>query len=329
MKMTSMLMGTVFGLPQINFAPDDGGGSGGVGGGETGGSGEGGSPSGGETGGSGSETGGGQQGNDAWYSGLPEADQGWLQNRGLHEKPVTDAVAETIKSYRNLESRMGVPSDRLLKLPEKLEGEEMAAVYDRLGRPEKPDSYEFKPPENVELDDGFTDWAKNTFHKYGLNQEQAQGLLSEYLQYEMGASDQANSATEEQLQQQAETLKKEWGAAYDQNLSSAKRAARELGMSAEELDALDSTIGYDRVMKMFNSIGEKIMEPGFHDNPRDGGPGGMGGKLTPQQAMDRINELKQDAGFRKKYTEGDADARQKMAYLHQMAYPDDNQPLTR
>lgn len=318
MKTTSMLMGTVFGQPQICFAPEDEG-AGGSGG-------EGTPPA--DTGtplaGEGNPPGGGEK----WYAGLAETDQGWLQNRGLHERPLNEAFSEAIKSYRNLESRMGAPADRLLKLPENLEGEEMGAVYDRLGRPEKPEGYDFKAPDNVELNENFTSWAKNTFHELGLNQAQGQALLNSYLEFEQGSATAAGEASQETLKVQEQALRKEWGAAFDQNVSAARRAARDLGVDAETIDALEKEMGYDGVLKLFNSVAGRILEPGFHDNPAGAGtPGGMAGAMTPAQAKDQINQLKGDKEFIKKYTAGDIEAKRKMDYLHSMAFPADNQPL--
>lgn len=322
--MTSTLMGTVFGLPQIYFAPEDGGAATPEGSPTTPAASEGattppeGSPTTPVT----------PEGNK-WYSGLPNEDQGWLQNRGLHEKDVNAAVTETIKSYRNLESRIGVPADRLLKLPEKLEGDEMAAVYNRLGRPEKAEGYDLKAPENVELNDEFVSWAKGAFHAAGLNQTQAQEVLSAYLAFEGGNMETSEAQAQEQATAQEAALRKEWGNAYDQNVNAARRAARDLGVDAETIDSLEKAMGYDGVLKLFNNVAGRIMEPGFREGGSDNGPGGFRGTLTPQQALDKIRELKGDKAFVSKYSQGDAEAKRRMGELHRAAYPDDNQHLSR
>src|SRR3990167_3081868 len=77
----------------------------------------------------------------AWTDGLPQETLGFVEKKGWKGN------ADVITSYQNLEKLQGVPAERIIKLPEKLEGTEMDVIYNRLGRPEKPDGYKIPVPE--------------------------------------------------------------------------------------------------------------------------------------------------------------------------------------
>ena len=68
-----------------------------------------------------------------WTAGLPEEMKGYVQNKGFKDP------SAVVESYRNFEKLMGVPQDRMIKLPEKAEDKAAwDSIYNRLGRPEKP-----------------------------------------------------------------------------------------------------------------------------------------------------------------------------------------------
>ncbi|HYD35962.1 MAG TPA: hypothetical protein VD999_07930 [Vitreimonas sp.] len=96
-------------------------------------------------------------------------------------KDYTD-LGGLVKSHVNLQSMLG----NAIQLPK--EGESWDPIYNKLGRPEKPDQYEFKLADQFkdrQLDPKLTDWAKTTFHKHGLTAKQAEGLLNDYVQREV------------------------------------------------------------------------------------------------------------------------------------------------
>jgi hypothetical protein len=250
----------------------------------------------------------------------------WYQSEGFSEETSAFAAdrgwegpAAVVESYRNLEKLTGAPPESILKLPgADATPEEQMAIWDRLGRPQDPSGYELPAGEGV--DEGFQAWAKETFHKIGLPKEMASALSAAYDQYaaERGTADQETRADE--FKAQETQLKKDWGAAHEQNTAKARQAAQGLGIDGDTIDQLEKSMGFAKTMQLFHSIGEKMGEGTFHTGGAESGFGVM----TPAAAQGRIAALRKDEGFIARYTKGDLAAKEEMAKLHRWAYPDEN-----
>lgn len=239
-----------------------------------------------------------------WFGGFPEDLKGYVQTKGFKDPQI---LAD---SYRNLEKMVGV-KEKLVQVPDDLGSAEMEKVWNRLGRPEKPDGYGFKS-----ADADFDAWAKDTFHKSGLTSNQAKNVVDKWNSYVEKLNADMTQKTESENAQKIESLKKEWGGAYDQNLNIAKGAAKQFGISEEMIDAMEKSIGFEPVMKMLNSIGAKVGEAEYVG----GGNGGSGsGILTPAQAKSEIASLTQDADFRSKLLKGDVQSKKRWESLHKMS----------
>jgi hypothetical protein len=133
----------------------------------------------------------------------------------------------------------------------------------------------------------------------------------------------AKEAYDNSIKKQEMDLRKDWGAAYHQNVANAQRAAQTFGLPDKAIQALEKTIGFDGVMKFMSDIGGKIGEHGYVAGGRSQSFGETN-VLTPDQARARIQTLKRDHDFVKKYAAGDSEARNKIDRLHQMAYEGEN-----
>lgn len=252
----------------------------------------------------------------AWYSTMDAEMQGHIQNRGWDKLDVNAAAAEAVKAHRNAEHKLGIPADRILRLPEKLEGDAMGEIYDRLGRPAAAKDYAFKVPEGMQKDEAFEGWAQGTFHKLGLSKAQAEGIVAEWHAMMGGRAGDAKKAHETAVAADLDALKKDWGAAYQQNDHIAGRAAETLGLSKEEVQGIQANIGAKRTLELLYTIGSKTMEDSFEG----GAGGGLGPKvLTPGQALAKITDLRNDAEFRKKLIAGDVTAKAEWDRLNAMA----------
>ncbi len=227
-----------------------------------------------------------------------------------------------IDSYRNLEKLRGVPQERLLKLPDANAGAdapEWNDVYSKLGKPPTPEGYGLKArdPNNA----GFTDWAKDTFHKMNLTTTQGQELVKQFDAFNQSQQAAINEAHTAKVTQQTTALKQEWGAAYQQNISRAQMAYKQFGIPDTAIDSLEQSIGFDGVMKLFHKLGTQVGEHEFIS----GGPGnagfGEGTILTPEQANARIKSLKQDQQWASAYVKGGVKERAEMERLMKMANP--------
>lgn len=246
-----------------------------------------------------------------WFGGFREDLQGYAQNKGWKDPEAA------VESYRNLEKLQGVPQEQLLKLPKSdAPPEAWNEVYARLGRPDQPSGYGFKVPEGA--DGAFSEFMANAFHEAGVPKGMAETLAEKYSAF--GEQQQAQQREQQQAKvaEEERTLKTEWGAAHDQNVGMARNAAQTLGLDAATIDALEASMGYAKVMELFHSIGSKMGEGTFVAGDA---PAGFG-VMTPAAAKQRINALRGDTAFIGKYTAGDAGAREEMARLHKMAYPE-------
>jgi hypothetical protein len=243
-----------------------------------------------------------------WTTGFNDELKGYVQNKGFKDP------SSVLDSYRNLEKAIGVPSERLIKLPaDQNDPAAMAEVYAKLGRPGKPDDYKIDVPQGQ--GDDFAKWARGTFHELGLTAPQAEVLSKKWneLQAQMGqAQSQSQEAT---FTQQRESLKREWGAAYEQNAKVVDKAAQALGIDAQTLDALKSSMGVDKAMKFLHSIGSKTLEDSFVS----GKDGSQFGVMTPEAAKSRISQLRNDPDFSSRYLRGESNAINEMSRLHEMA----------
>ncbi|UOF83095.1 hypothetical protein [Caudoviricetes sp.] len=249
-----------------------------------------------------------------WTTGLTEDSRGYVQNKGFQNP------AMVIDSYRSLEKLLGAPKERLLRLPEKDDAPEWGDVYNRLGRPATANDYKIDVPPEMGGDGKFADWAKTNFHELGLSKKQAEGLAGRWNEYQKNVMSQSNENLAYQNQQQEASLKREWGAAFDQNMNMAKRAAQTFGMDGATIDKLESAMGFSGIMKFMHSLGSKLGEDSFVQGGASNQSGF--GILSPEAAKNRINSLRGDPEFVKRYTAGDVSAKDEMFKLHQFAYPE-------
>lgn len=256
-------------------------------------------------------------------SAAPAASTNWIEGLApdLKEYATTKDFKDpgsVLDSYRNLEKTMGVPKERLLKLPEKADAPEWNEIYGRLGRPEKADGYKIPVPEGDKGE--FAKTVAPWFHEAGLSQKQVEIVVSKW---------NANAAAEQKKLTDAATadvgnaereLKTKWGAAYDQNLQAADQGAAKLGIDQAQADALKQAMGRSKAVEFLYNLASKLGEADFVVG--DGGRPGAGKKFTPDQANHRIQALKGDEEFARKLASGNFEAVTEWTNLHMMANPE-------
>tara|TARA_R100000234_G_C5001895_1_gene180696 strand:+ start:936 stop:1751 length:816 start_codon:yes stop_codon:yes gene_type:complete len=151
-----------------------------------------------------------------------------------------------------------------------------ANVYTKLGRPDSTDGYEIDPGEGA-VDENVKRFKEMAFNA-GLNNRQAQMLLTEYNSM---VSDWTTKTAEETQQSQVKTetaLRKDWGDAYERNMQQANEVVDQFG--EKELIDLDLGNGTkigdnEQLIRLFAKIGafmhEKMGEDSF--SGRDSEPG--------------------------------------------------------
>lgn len=241
-----------------------------------------------------------------WISGLNEDLRGYVQNKGFKDP------GAVVDSYRNLEKLRGVPQERLLTLPDKEDAPEWNAIYERLGKPKVADEYSFELPEAAKSPE-FEKWAKETFHANGLSKKAAENIMKQYGEYFNNQIASTNESDKARLESQIASLKKEWGAAYEQNYGVANQAAKVFGVDNPTLDSLKAVMGEANTIKFLHTIGSKLGQGTFVSGDNSGG---FNRAMTPAEAKDKLATLMKDNDFTTKLLNGHSETLEKYTDLH-------------
>jgi hypothetical protein len=220
----------------------------------------------------------------SWTDALPEDLREYVGTKGFADP------AAALTSYRNLEKLRGVPEDRLLKLPEKLDAEgALDPIYDRLGRPKTADAY----TKAIGVEDDVFKAAASTAHKLGLSDAQFKGLQGVM-------SEQATRVAEAQEAQAAAAFDA-WRGQNSEGFNNAARLMAGMGMSEESLAGLlagDKVQLYDFMAKVAARSAEGSVIHGQ-------APQGEGFGLSPAAAKSQVAALFADKAFMAQYTSRD------------------------
>lgn len=235
----------------------------------------------------------------------------------ITEKKFSDPE-QLAQSYWNLEKLKGVPEDRLLKLPEKMEGADARAIYERLGAPKEAKGYEL--PRDEKTDIKFVDSAESAFYENGLTKTQASGILKSFNEFAKLQTETQRELQNHAILQADVKLKNEWGAAYDSNVNLVRQGAKILGLDAKTLDIMESVQGREALFKTLQRIGVGVGESNFVDGSSTQTPA-----MTAEQAHEEIKKLIKDNKFSKKVARGDMEATARWNELNRLAAPGDKQ----
>lgn len=229
-------------------------------------------------------------------------------------------VATLAKGYVHAQTMIG---QKRLAVPGKdAAPEAWNEVYTALGRPETPDKYTgatVKPVAGVTISDAEITKARTKFHELGLNDRQATALLD---YYNTGINEGQTAMAQRMTAGKAsaeESLRTEWGAKYDANVTLAKDVMNKFS-TPEAMQEIEAGLGNSpALIKMFHSMGLKMMD----DRSVPGG--GVIDPSGPAGALQKITELKQNAEFQKtmnnKQAPGHKDAVAQWINLHRQAFP--------
>jgi hypothetical protein len=198
-----------------------------------------------------------------------------------------------------------------LKLPKGAEDTDAwNKIYDRLGRPAKPEDYELAVPAGG--NDTYAKFIATTMHELGITKKQAQALAAKQNEFVAGEATRQTAEYQATLERQDGELHSKWGEAYDKNIQIARGSFAELGLKPEAVDALEKAMGFAGVMEFFHNIGSKIGEDKFVSAA---GAAGFAGKLSPAAAQSRLDAIRHDPVLSAKFLNGDAALRAEMDNL--------------
>ncbi len=231
-----------------------------------------------------------------WYNTIPE-----------------EPVRETIKAknYAN-PNEVAMAYHNLLKLqngnpdviaaPKWDDPKSVDAFFNKIGRPETADKYEFKFPDGSKQDEQLVGVAKNMFHAMGVPAAKAQAGIDMWEKYV--ADTQAASLAAEQTANDAAlaTLQTKWGAQTEEYKAAGNRTVKALGLSNDLIAKIEANIGSAAIVELLATIGSKSKEGAFVGEGSGQGDPNNPDTMSPAQAASRITALQSDAAFQAKYT---------------------------
>ncbi len=190
-----------------------------------------------------------------WRDGISE------ENRsGVSKFDTADSLA---KGYLELEKSMGTR----IKMPgDDSTSEEKSAFYQKLGRPDTADGYS-RPDlaEGETFDEEFLTTMATVAHAEGVSEKQFRGFIDKYIGFQAVRAEKQLAADNAEADTTTKQLHDDWGADYDTNLETSKRALREL-VPAEMKDEFVQTMTDKNLdnnlifIKAFQSIGAKMLD---------------------------------------------------------------------
>jgi hypothetical protein len=261
-----------------------------------------------------------------WYANVQGADDaftGVLASKGWAAMKPEELAVTAVRAFRNAESVIGVPPEELLRVPKDANGD-WSKVYQRIGKPEKMDGYDFtgvKFKDGTDPDAKFLGVVREAAWKNNLTKDAAKGVTTEVLKFLEGESEAQSAEATAKLGESKAALAKRWGVMPDQIQNSAqfavaKSAVAKLGWTPEIVNALESAAGYEKVMEALRDLGSRMGEDTFIKSP-DGGSN-LTGAMTAEQAQMRKSALMQDNAWITRYNNGDVEARAEMSNLNKI-----------
>lgn len=282
-----------------------------------------------DTGAAGGNTGTGAPGGDKggtpsapWYEGKASAEIiGHLQNRISKDDDAVTAAIKMAQAHLESSRLLGVPADRIIKLPAKADDiEGWNGVYAKLGAAAKADDYKYdglKFKDGSDLDDGFTSLMRNVSSTLHLSVEGSKQLASELVKFMDAAEDSESATKTAAAAEEKQKLATNWGKNFEANKFVASQAAQKLGFTQEEIEGLQGLVGYARIMEAFRKVGAGMGEDIFVQN---GSGEGKGGIMTREQATLRLEELKADSAWVERYQAGGVKEKQEMFALQTLIH---------
>jgi hypothetical protein len=245
---------------------------------------------------------------------------GHAQTHGWSQLDPAAAAKAVLKAHLEAKKMIGVPADQLIRLPKDMnDPAALHPIYERLGHPKEAKDYDFttvKHKDGRDLNEALTAAMRNTAFEHRLPKDAAANMAKAVVEH-MDATAAAEAGEKAaKLQAGRDRLKTDWAAAPEVFMLMAQSAANRLGVTPEEVSALESVVGYDRIMNMFKTIGEKLGEHSYL-MPK---PGGGNMPMTKEMATAKKAELMGDAEWTKRYLAGGAAEKREMDSIHTIMF---------
>lgn len=267
-------------------------------------------------------------GTESWVDSLPEgfADAPFIKGA----KDPSDAIAQLQNAAGHMGNSLRLPGedastearqefyDKLAaKVPDvmvKPNKDNMDAFYNSMGRPEKPDEYNFEAPEGKEVPSDFGAFAQAA-HKAGLNQDQFRTLIGDVL----GETWTQQEIAEATQRDEMKALGEEWGQAYEQNMAQVRNFLKLTDAPEGIVDLIVNDAMSPTEIKWIHDIANQTKAPVELANIQQE----QQALMTPSEAQNRIQEMlnNQEHPYWNATDPRHKDAVNKMVELQGFAHP--------
>lgn len=202
------------------------------------------------------------------------------------------------KSHINAQKMLG--KERLSVPGEDASDEERAAFFEQLGRPANAEGYQFREAldgQAIGMDAGLMDSMAKAFHDAGLNDQQANAVVTGYLEQNAQRMQEMEEISERTVESTIEALKRDWGDDFEANLEQANEAAKQL-FEGDQFEAFtkirlaDGSFLGDTVLmtKLMHALGDSLQEGQLHQ-------GLQAMQMTESDAQQRLAELQSHPAY--------------------------------
>lgn len=135
---------------------------------------------------------------------------------------------------------------------------ERSEFFKKLGRPETPDQYSWKPKEGIEIDPKVFAESAEVLHKAGINDAQHQVLMDMHVAELQRIQESIQNEQAEIASKSEQALRAEWKDDYDANIQQAVKVAEKYGV----IDALKESgvINNFGIIKMLHDVAVSTRE---------------------------------------------------------------------
>jgi hypothetical protein len=234
----------------------------------------------------------------------PAVQHPWLQTPdtnliGLAQTKGWQTAADAVKSYHELEKMVGADrAGRTVTIPtDENDKAGWEQVFNRLGRPATAEAYQLPVPQGA--DPSFARAAQTKFHELGLSEKTGKALAEWWNAQATSQAEAQAIAAQNALAVEHQALEKDWGTGADATARRelARRAAVQLGLDEQSMDALEKVTGYSKVLKALAKVGDMMREHGA-EGMSSTNVGSFG--MTPEGAKARKSQLMADKEWAKK-----------------------------
>jgi hypothetical protein len=222
---------------------------------------------------------------------IPEAYRGEACLADIHDM---DAMCKTFVNAQRM-----IGAERLPMPKDDWTPEQYGEFYEKLGRPKEATDYiipQVDLPDGLSVQDGQFDSALAKFHEIGLNDKQAQELLTYYMTDQAESYKNGMNSAEAKARECRDALMSEWGDRAEGNINRSMELVKQVG-SSDLLDKINAA-GLGRDADFIKFL-EKASRPFSEDSA-----GGEGQTITlggASRAQAEKTKLLADKSFLEKY----------------------------